>query len=171
MKSLTQQLTNYARYHRDKRNVATHFVGIPLIVFAIMVLLNKPAFTLLGVQLTPTVLILVGCCLYYLRLSLSLGIIMSLLLSMLLVLAMITSKQSNLVWLSVGVASFFIGWLFQLLGHYYEGKKPAFVDDLIGLLIGPLFVVVEVLFMFGMYKQIQQQINHTLEGETQSETH
>jgi uncharacterized membrane protein YGL010W len=28
---------------------------------------------------------------------------------------------------------FFVGWLFQFSGHYFEGRKPAFVDDLIGL--------------------------------------
>ena len=34
-------MTQYAEYHRDKRNIATHFVGIPLIVFAISVLLTR----------------------------------------------------------------------------------------------------------------------------------
>jgi uncharacterized membrane protein YGL010W len=24
----------------------------------------------------------------------------------------------------------------QFIGHWYEGRKPAFVDDLIGLLVG-----------------------------------
>ena len=36
MKSLEQNLTQYAAYHRDRRNIATHFVGIPMIVFAVV---------------------------------------------------------------------------------------------------------------------------------------
>ena len=32
-------LVQYARYHRDQRNIATHFIGVPLIVFAVAVLL------------------------------------------------------------------------------------------------------------------------------------
>ena len=39
-------LVQYARYHRDRRNIATHFVGIPMIVFAISVLLARPAVDL-----------------------------------------------------------------------------------------------------------------------------
>ena len=31
----TELMVQYAAYHRDRRNIATHFVGIPLIVFAI----------------------------------------------------------------------------------------------------------------------------------------
>ena len=34
-------MSQYAEYHRDKRNIATHFVGIPLIVFAIGILLAR----------------------------------------------------------------------------------------------------------------------------------
>jgi len=32
MKSLVERLAHYAEYHRDKRNIATHFVGIPMIL-------------------------------------------------------------------------------------------------------------------------------------------
>ena len=35
MKPLTRHLVNYAHYHRDPRNIHTHFVGIPLIVLAV----------------------------------------------------------------------------------------------------------------------------------------
>ena len=30
----TDLMAQYAAYHRDRRNIATHFVGIPLIVIA-----------------------------------------------------------------------------------------------------------------------------------------
>ncbi|HEX5361500.1 MAG TPA: Mpo1-like protein, partial [Fluviicoccus sp.] len=46
MKTLTDHLTMYAEYHRDKRNIATHFVGIPLIVLSITTLLSVPALSL-----------------------------------------------------------------------------------------------------------------------------
>jgi uncharacterized membrane protein YGL010W len=53
-------------------------------------------------------------------------------------------------WLLVGVGAFVIGWIIQFVGHAWEGRKPAFVDDLIGLAIGPLFVLCEMLFLFGL---------------------
>ena len=39
MKPLTRHLVNYAHYHRDPRNIRTHFVGIPMIVVAVACLL------------------------------------------------------------------------------------------------------------------------------------
>ena len=32
MRTAKELLSNYAEYHRDRRNIATHFVGIPMIV-------------------------------------------------------------------------------------------------------------------------------------------
>ena len=44
MRTATDLLTQYAAYHRDRRNIASHFVGVPMIVFAVGVLLARPAF-------------------------------------------------------------------------------------------------------------------------------
>ena len=41
----TDLMAQYAAYHRDRRrNIATHFVGIPLIVFAVVTLLARAGF-------------------------------------------------------------------------------------------------------------------------------
>jgi uncharacterized membrane protein YGL010W len=48
MKSLVDHLSQYAAYHRDPRNIASHFIGIPLIVVAVAVLLSRPAMVLGG---------------------------------------------------------------------------------------------------------------------------
>ncbi len=40
-----------------------------------------------------------------------------------------------------------------------EQGKPAFVDDVSGLIVGPLFVVVELAFMLGM----RQELKHSIE--------
>jgi uncharacterized membrane protein YGL010W len=34
-----------------------------------------------------------------------------------------------------------VAWIAQFYGHYVEGAKPAFLDDLLFLSIGPLFVL------------------------------
>jgi uncharacterized membrane protein YGL010W len=52
-----------------------------------------------------------------------------------------------------------IGWVFQFIGHVaYEHRKPAFVDDVIGLLIGPLFVLAEALFGLGWRPRLREAI-------------
>ena len=41
---------------------------------------------------------------------------------------------------------FLVGWAFQFVGHaVYEKRRPAFMDDLASLLIGPLFLVAKAL--------------------------
>ncbi|CAB3800183.1 hypothetical protein LMG27177_04749 [Paraburkholderia fynbosensis] len=53
-----------------------------------------------------------------------------------------------------------IGWVFQFIGHVaYEHRKPAFVDDVIGLLIGPLFVLAEAMFGFGWRPDLREAID------------
>jgi uncharacterized membrane protein YGL010W len=47
----------------------------------------------------------------------------------------------------VDLAAFILGWGFQFLGHKLEGTKPKFLENLIYLAIGPLFIFRE---MFGV---------------------
>ena len=77
MKTLKQQLTNYALYHRSKRNIVTHFIGIPLIVFAIICLLQRVTLISEPAVISLATVVIALTCLYYLMLSLSLGLIMA----------------------------------------------------------------------------------------------
>jgi len=38
------------------------------------------------------------------------------------------------------IGAFVVGWIFQFIGHAYEGKSPAFLTNLLHLLVGPLWV-------------------------------
>ena len=53
MHAATDLLSRYAHYHRDQRNIASHFVGVPILVFALGVLFARPAFMLGSVALSP----------------------------------------------------------------------------------------------------------------------
>jgi uncharacterized membrane protein YGL010W len=161
MRTLTQQLTQYAAYHRDRRNIVTHFVGIPMIVLALAVLLSRPAwvFASLPVPLSPAWVLFVGAILYYLVLDVPLGLMMAIFLVLCLICARWLAAQSTLTWLASGIGLFVVGWVFQFVGHMvYEHRKPAFVDDVIGLLIGPLFVLAEALFGFGWRPALREAI-------------
>jgi uncharacterized membrane protein YGL010W len=143
-------LIQYACYHRDKRNIATHFVGIPLIVFSIGVLLARPAFEVGGLALSPAWLVWLLSTVWYLtRGELMLGVAVSVVNAVLIALAQPLAMLSTSLWLGWGIGSFAVGWVIQFVGHYYEGRKPAFVDDVVGLLVGPMFVVAEWMFALG----------------------
>lgn len=157
MRSLVDQLSQYAAYHRDHRNVATHFVGIPMIVVAVAMLLSRPAFGTLGeVALSPALAVVVLTTLYYLRLDLRFGVAMGGLLALSLWAGQWAAAQATGVWLGWGLGLFVVGWVFQAIGHVFEGRKPAFVDDLMGLIIGPLFLVAEAAFVLGLRREVAQ---------------
>jgi len=162
MRTLTEQLTQYAAYHRDRRNIATHFVGIPMIVLALAVLLSRPAFggALPPVTWSPAWLLFVAATVYYLALDVPLGVAMACVSGLCIAFGAWVAAQSTLVWLTTGIGLFVIGWVFQFVGHVaYEHRKPAFVDDVIGLLIGPLFVLAEALFGFGWRPDLRKAID------------
>ena len=158
MKSLVDHLSQYAAYHRDPRNIASHFIGIPLIFVAVAVLLSRPGWSVGTVLVSPALLVAVASAWFYLRLELRLGALMTVLLGLALWLGQVLAAQSTLVWLGSGLGMFVVGWVIQFVGHYYEGRKPAFVDDLTGLIVGPLFVVVEAGFLLGLRGELKRAI-------------
>ncbi|AHL73951.1 membrane protein [Stutzerimonas stutzeri] len=158
MKTLTDHLAQYAAYHRDPRNLLTHFIGIPMIVLAVAVLLSRPGVEVSGLWLSPVVALAVGATLFYLRLDLRFGVLMGALLLLCVWIGAHLAQQSTALWLSAGVGLFVVGWIFQFVGHYFEGRKPAFADDLSGLIIGPLFVAAELGFMLGLREPLRQAI-------------
>jgi uncharacterized membrane protein YGL010W len=169
MKTLTDHLTQYAAYHQNSRNVATHFVGIPMIVLAVTILLSRPQWVAGALALSPAVLVALASTWFYTRLDARFGITMAVLLAAALAASQWFAAQSTAVWLGWGVGLFVVGWAFQFVGHYYEGKKPAFVDDLIGLLVGPLFLVAEVAFHLNMRTEVRDEIRSRL-GSTPAAT-
>jgi len=51
------------------------------------------------------------------------------------------------------IALFVVGWIFQFIGHACEGNSPKFLQGPVFLLIGPLWVLLEVLAALGLYKR------------------
>jgi uncharacterized membrane protein YGL010W len=152
-------MVQYARYHRDQRNIATHMVGVPMIVFGVGVLLARGQLPAGGPGLSLAWLAWGLATLWYLsRGHLLLGLAVSVANGLLFALAHLASAGTVVHWLSWGLGFFVVGWIIQFIGHYYEGKKPAFADDLVGLLVGPMFVTAELLFALGLARPLAHEI-------------
>ncbi len=159
MKTLEQQLSQYAAYHRDRRNIATHFVGIPMIVVAAAALLARPVFAVVGgVPLSPSLVATAATVLFYLALDLRFGLAMALFMGGAWWAGASLAAHTTALWLTVALALFVVGWAIQFIGHAFEGRKPAFVDDLVGLLVGPLFIVAEAGFALGLRNEVRETI-------------
>ncbi len=159
MSPLVRNLRNYAEYHHDTRNLVTHIIGIPMIVLSIEVLLSRPTWILAELPVTPAAIATVLAFLYYCYLDVVWGAVMGIVLVPLLWLGGQIAALGDFVWLASGIGLFVIGWIFQLVGHKFEGRKPAFLDDIKSLMTGPLFVAVEIAFLLGLAKGLQSRLS------------
>tara|TARA_R110000744_G_scaffold159371_1_gene275521 strand:- start:499 stop:1029 length:531 start_codon:yes stop_codon:yes gene_type:complete len=160
MKTVEEQLSNYKSVHFNKRNIASHFIGIPLIVWAVTVLLSLNTFTLelAGITLTytPAIVFFAITLLYYFKLHIKLALGMVLYIAINLYLASLVSTMEHALW--IAIIAFVVGWIIQFIGHIYEKAKPAFMDDMMGLVIGPYFLMAEIYFVLGLEKKLASDI-------------
>ncbi len=125
--------TEYASYHADRRNRVCHAIGIPLILLGIMGVAHLAS-------LGPVDLAMLAggaTLLYYAAIDLRGAAVSAVCFALLYAVAV------RLPW-HVAAAAFVVGWIFQLVGHRFEGTKPKFLENLIYLLIGPLYFFEEV---------------------------
>ena len=167
MKPVEENLTQYAAYHRDRRNIATHFVGVPMIVFAIILALATISIPLGTVSLTLAAILSIVTSAYYLKLDLALGVTMAVVFFLMCAAASeVTARTTTGAVLAVAFVVFTAGWVIQFVGHKFEGMKPAFFDDAKQLLIGPLFVCAEIFFLLGakpgLRRYIEDRVGRTV---------
>ncbi len=149
MKTLEDQMSFYAAYHQDARNKATHFVGVPLIVFSLMIPLGWLRADIGGIAVTAALVVTSILLLYYLVLDIPLGLAMGAIFALMLWGAAPLSQAAlgaSLAWFLV---LFVGGWALQLWGHVYEGRKPALVDNLFQIFVAPIFLAAEIFFALG----------------------
>lgn len=162
MTKLREELSMYASYHHDKRNQLTHYFGIPIIVFGILLITSRLRFWLGGLELSVAMLIFVAVMIYWFRLDRMLAAILLVLTLILLLFAdHLAVSLSFSSWLYLSLATFVGGWGLQLLGHWYEGNRPAFVDNVMQLLIAPMCLVAEILFKFGLRHDLKQEVDQS----------
>ena len=131
-------LADYGSYHRTRGNLVCHAFGITLIVYGLLALLQT--VPLAGARWTLAELSVAAASLYYLTLSVPLGLTM---LAEAVALDIIARALAD--W-RIGLGAFVAGWIFQGIGHArYEKKSPAFLKNLVHLLVGPIFLWNELL--------------------------
>ena len=157
-----QQLAIYASYHRDARNRATHFIGIPSIIFSLLVPLALWRFSVFG---TPVSAALVVACVAlggWIALDRVVGAAMIVPMVVMLIAAQAIAASFGTTTAWIVAAVFFVGgWAFQILGHVWEGRRPALLDNLFQAFIGPMFLMAEVLMALGLKPDLKQAVDAT----------
>lgn len=160
MKSFIEQAQFYAEYHQNTKTRYTHMAGVPLIILAVMIFLGfikiiMPTVFATNLACITTLIALI----YYFRLNWQLALALTPIMLILLLIASWFSQDGPTplgIW--AFVIFFIVGWGLQFYGHYLEGKKPAFMDNLCQAFIAPLFLVAELFFMAGMMPALKEQI-------------
>lgn len=158
MKTLEDQMAFYAAYHQDARNKATHFVGVPMIIVSLFIPLSWLKFQAGPLQLTAAIVFAAAILLYYVFLDALLALATTVFTALfLLAAAWIAAQGPAAGWTGFGVL-FVGGWIIQLVGHAFEGRKPALADNLFQIFIAPIFLCAELFFALGYRPQLHQAV-------------
>ena len=155
MKTLDQQMAIYAAYHLNRWNKLTHFIGVPAIIFSILIPMS---WVSIGGDLTLAHVFVGAVLAYYFLLDVPLALATTVVTGALLYAAKLaagTGVVSGWIWFGI----FFVGgWILQLVGHVFEGRKPALADNLFQIFVAPIFLVAEVFFALGLKRDVLQKI-------------
>jgi uncharacterized membrane protein YGL010W len=131
MQNIQALFADYASYHQTKGNKWFHRFGIPMIMLTLLGMLAR-------VEIGPVdaaIVLIALASIYYLMLEWKLG------LAMIAVSAAMYIAGAAIP-MVVNVAFFVLGWILQFIGHsVYEKKQPAFFRNFVHLLVGPLWIL------------------------------
>jgi len=148
--TLERWFLDYANAHKHPTNRLTHKIAIPIIVFHIIAMLDwvklpVEAISVFGLSIQASAghILYLAAVAWYVTLHAPLGALMAVLLGLCFPLAAVTPKPVVIV-LAV------LGWVVQLAGHsVFEKNRPAFMNNMLQALIGPLFFLAVVV---GVYR-------------------
>jgi uncharacterized membrane protein YGL010W len=141
----------YGSFHQSKANQIMHMIGIPIIIASLLMMANWFTLSFLthgAVELSWLLIVLVA--IYYLQINAKTAIIMPVIyIGMNLIMIAICYPMTHKTQIIIAVALFVIGWILNFIGHAIEGKKPAFLHNLLQTLIAPIFITEEIAELFG----------------------
>jgi|SRR5688572_9510067 len=158
MKTLEDQMSFYAAYHRDGRNKATHFIGVPAIMLSLFIALSWARVEVGGVTLTAAMLFAAIVLIYYFVLDVPLALAMLVVTALLVFLGQRIADLGTAQGWAWFAVLFVGGWILQLVGHAFEGRKPALADNLFQIFVAPIFLVAEVFFALGYKPELHQRV-------------
>lgn len=168
-----EQIAMYTSYHRDGRNKATHFVGVPAIAVSLLLPLALVRFGDIGwYSLSLATVLAVAVWILWIAMDRPFGLLTSLLfLPAALFANWLAQQGAAAVWITFAVL-FVGGWIVQLIGHAFEGRKPALADNILQVFVAPMFLVAEVAFAMGLRKELEAAVEarwrHYLPASQQS---
>jgi uncharacterized membrane protein YGL010W len=139
MQDIQTLFADYAAFHQTAGNKFFHRVGIPMIMLSLIGMLTQvPLVDVATVKLDLAMILIAAAAAYYFVIEWRLAIAM-----IAISVAFYFIGASIPLW--INAALFILGWIFQFIGHkVYEHKNPAFFRNFVHLLVGPLWILNDV---------------------------
>ena len=138
MQNIRLLFADYASYHQTKGNKWFHRFGIPMIMLTLIGMLVR-------VKLGPVdaaMILIALASVYYLVLEWKLGLAM-------IAVSVAMYLAGAAIPMAVNIGFFILGWILQFIGHsVYEKKQPAFFRNFVHLLVGPLWILNDLVASF-----------------------
>ena len=150
MKDAAWYLEKYGESHQNPTNIIIHKIFVPLIMFSVIGLLWVIPTGFDSWFLNLGMFLVIAALGFYLTMGLKIFISM-----LLFIIPMAYGNyllSNTTVHLQVSLIIFIVGWVMQFIGHKIEGKKPSFLDDLLFLLVGPVWVIYPLLKKLNLKK-------------------
>lgn len=157
---LDKFLSSYGDSHQQLFTKITHVIGVPIIIFGLAVLLNWLELTIHGVGTASAtwffvLFMTIFYCFFDWQIALITGVWM-------LVLALISFFWVGILPSLKGFYIFIIcfvgGWILLGIGHLFEKKKPAILQNVWQMFNAPIFVTLEIAFWFGFKQALKKRI-------------
>lgn len=151
-----REAKKYAASHIHTITKVMHSIAVPMIFFSLMIFfgfIHIVVPNLFSLKLTTLLtLLLLG---YYFRLDWRLALAaIPVFATFELAAGIISSAGPTKGRLEICFLLLLLGLILQMVGHSYEKKRPAFVDNLSQLYIAPLFMIAECFFYFGFMQKL-----------------
>jgi uncharacterized membrane protein YGL010W len=160
---LMAMLTGYAASHQHPFNGFVHLIGIPTIMFGVLIPLSWIGIDVRGTSINLAQAVVVGFFLFYLTLDILFAIVFLVFALLLANLAGIIGSMPLDVSATIAAAAFFGGYVAQFIGHAVERSMPVLVKHPVQAnLAAPFFQIVEVFKLLGLrdslFTEVQQQV-------------
>jgi uncharacterized membrane protein YGL010W len=142
MQDVRALFADYAAYHQTAGNKFFHRVGIPMIMLTLIGMLTQvPLFTAGTVRLDAAMVLIAAASAYYFVIEWRLALAM-------VAISIAFYFIGAVIPLVINAALFILGWIFQFIGHkLYEHRNPAFFRNFVHLLVGPLWILNDVIHL------------------------
>eukprot|EP01025_Chloroclados_australasicus_P052103 TRINITY_DN6063_c1_g1_i1.p1 TRINITY_DN6063_c1_g1~~TRINITY_DN6063_c1_g1_i1.p1 ORF type:complete len:200 (-),score=4.20 TRINITY_DN6063_c1_g1_i1:507-1073(-) len=174
---LLDQLTFYGAYHNNKWNQIIHFFFVPMIMWSVLVwmaytgqLYSSTPLNTIGIELNLSLIFCVIYFGYYLTLDFFAGLSWSICIGLpLQITATSFCQQVEGAWMWA-LCAHVLGWYAQIHpGHIIlEKRRPALLDSFFqSVVLAPLFVWMELLFLFGYKPQLHKELSKRVNTDIQ----